>query len=265
MSEQEEPTVTAISTTEVRAYSIHLEDLHRNLNKNSVAVSEVVDILGKLQGLQTILGFSDIGKQAAEWREILLEDYNLEGPMGLLSIQLKDDTQEELQSHVQTWRTRFVDTLETEIVTATSQTNISTQKLLRGPTAFMSLQSFEGYEDELHDLQEASINLVIGTFTSSEFMSLRAVEGVLRKWHNEMIDEEKNYDGWAAAIKEISEADDGKGPKELRLLDYLRERRNEVAHPDRHSDLRDAENTLQQSIDVAETLIREIRSANENI
>lgn len=263
MSEQEEPTVTPISTTEVRAFAIHLEDLHRSLNKNSVAVSEVVNLLGKIQGLQTVLGFAEIGEQAAQWREVLLEDYNFQGPLGLLSIQLKDETQEELQSHVQTWRTRFVDTLEREIVTATSETNLSTEKLLSAPNSFMSLQSFEGYEDEMHDLQEASVNLVIGTFTSSEFMSLRAVEGILRKWHRAMIDEETNYEGWADAIKDISEVDDGKGPKELRLLDYLRERRNEVAHPDRHSTLRDAENTLQQSIDVAETLILEIRTASK--
>ena len=109
------------------------------------------------------------------------------------------------------------------------------------------------------DFREACVNTLVGNHTSAEFMALRATEGLLRKWYEHETDEDHQYEDWYGAIEQMTSEHDGSSPKNLKLLDYLRDRRNEVAHPDRHSDKQDAEVTLQNAFEVAEELIMDIQ------
>lgn len=210
--------------------------------------------------MENIKRFSDIGEDARYWIENLSENYKFDTGLGIVSTTLNNEDHEQLKKQVQTWQTRFTDRLKSDTIVVTPQTDLSIENLLKGPTSYLEIPDVEEHEDVLRDLHEACAGILIGSTTSSEFMSLRAVEGILRKWYSSEVDDKSNYRGWAAAIDDIANSDEGKGPKELRLLDYLRERRNEVAHPDRHSSKRDAENTFRQSIDVVETLAWELEN-----
>lgn len=254
---EEEP-VTVMGPRELGKYAVSFDRLHNHLNEGNPSVKKTVEVLESLEGLKNIKEFTDIGQQVSDWRESLLKSHDFTGPLGVMSLNLNSEVHEDLKTATQSWRTRFYDRVEEKLVVATPETDLPIGKLIEGPTSFMNLQGYEGYESEIRDLYEACASILVSSYTSAEFMALRAVEGVLRKWHKEEVNEEEDYSGWAAAIQDISDSDDGNGPKELRLLDYLRERRNEVAHPDRHSTIRDAENTLRQAMDVVETLILEL-------
>jgi len=249
-----------ISSEEIRKYTVSITRLDNHLDEQASKVKDTIQILDDLQGLKNIRCFADIGEGAEEWINALSKNYNFNTGFGIISTTLNQEDKNKLRKQLEAWKTRFVDRLESETVVVTPQTELSIEKLISGPSAYLDISNLEKYEHESKDLHQASASMIIGAFTCSEFMSLRAVESILRKWHMNEVDEESQYNGWAAAIDDISENDDGKGPKELRLLNYLRERRNEVAHPDRHSSQSDAELTFQQSIDVVEKLVAELEA-----
>lgn len=254
----DEGSLRPVKSYEIASYATYFDRLSRHLEKDAASVKKSVELLGQLQTLENVHQFSNIGQNAKQWRESLLSNYNLESGFGLMTTMLKDDDHENLKTTVQTLRTRFSDRLKSNVVSITPETNLSIKNLRQGPTSYLNITQTEGYEDEIGDLRESTVGILVGTYTSSEFMSLRAVEGILRKWHAEYVDDDAVNGRWATALEDIAHSNDGKGPKELRLLDYLRERRNEVAHPDRNSTLRDAENTFKQSVDIVETLIVEL-------
>lgn len=253
-----------IQAQEIKNYVLYLKRFRNHIDEQNPVVQDTIKHLSDIQGLSNIKEFSDIGEDATNWIELLKNNYSFNTGLGVIKTTLNSEHHEQLQKQTQTWVTRFSDRLDSEVLVVTPSTDLSINKLLSGPSAYLDISDIEEYEDVTRDLQEACANLLTGAYTSSEFMSLRSVEGILRKWHKEEVDTEKKYNSWASAIDDLADQGNGKGPKELRLLDYLRERRNEVAHPDRHSTQRDAENTVRQSIDVVETLISELNDERAN-
>jgi hypothetical protein len=256
----EEDSLAPISTQEVARFSLAFDNLKEHLGKGAPSVEGTVEQLAILEDLQSYRVFSSIGGKCGNWREHILEEYNMKGPLGLTT-RINDDHKADLLESVQVWRTQFYDGIG-DLVTVTPSTDLPTSKLRTGPEAFMELDAdtLNQYPDVVGDLQEACGALLVGIPTCSEFISLRSVEGILRQWHSVEVEEETDYDGWYRAIKEMSNERYTDGPKELALLDYLRERRNEVAHPDRRSTRRDAERTLQNAFDVVEHLIIDMDS-----
>lgn len=105
------------------------------------------------------------------------------------------------------------------------------------------------------DLQEACKTIVVGCSTASVMLSLRAVEHCLRKWYeqnNESLDA-----AWGRVLDQLMEEyaeDDKKNdtvltqlsdlPPVLSNLYYLKEKRNEVNHPDESPSPQEARRTL---------------------
>lgn len=105
------------------------------------------------------------------------------------------------------------------------------------------------------DLQEACKTIVVGCSTSSVMLSLRAVEHCLSKWYeknNESLDA-----AWGRVLDQLMEEyaeDDKKNdtvltqlsdlPPVLSNLYYLKEKRNEVNHPDESPSPQEARRTL---------------------
>jgi hypothetical protein len=105
------------------------------------------------------------------------------------------------------------------------------------------------------DLREACKTITVGCSTSSVMLSLRAVEHCLRKWYeqqNETLDA-----AWGRVLDQLMEEyteDDKKNdtvltqlsdlPPVLSTLYYLKEKRNEVNHPEKSPSPREARRTL---------------------
>lgn len=256
MSEESKRVITA---EDLYSQGIYFNNLSNHLDKNSASVEDAVNHLNEISNLKDIKFFEDIGEEAEQTRDSLLENYDRRTVFGLAKTQLKDDDQDQLNGVVQRWWTRFTDRIEDRVFPVTTQSDIPSEKLLIGPEAFINIEVSDRFDDEMEDFREACVNTLVGNHTSAEFMFLRGTEGVLRKWYSAETDENQEYSDWYGAIDQMTSEQDA-SHKNLKLLDYLRDRRNEVAHPDRHSDKRDAENTLRNAFEVAEELITDVQN-----
>jgi hypothetical protein len=116
-------------------------------------------------------------------------------------------------------------------------------------------------EQARNDLTQSARALSFGAPTGSVFLSLRAVEQRLREWYK--IETGRDIEGRTfgeviGELDDIYDDDDDEKPDRpsiLSHLDSLKERRNEVAHPERSADIQEAESTL---FNVRQT-IREIQ------
>ncbi len=94
------------------------------------------------------------------------------------------------------------------------------------------------------DIREACRALAAGCSTATVMLALRSVEDRLRHWYKEETGE--SLEGpWGSVLGELEEEfEDKQKPAVLSNLDYLREKRNEVNHPDRSPNYSEAITTL---------------------
>jgi hypothetical protein len=131
--------------------------------------------------------------------------------------------------------------------------------LQQGPQAFLSVELGEKYDSTHRELGEACSNLLVGTYTSAEFMALRSIEGLLRQWYESVSDGEiEEHPNWHNVFGALEKSENVEEFEGMHSLDILRERRKEVAHPDRHSTMRDAETRLNQAFELTEKIVEKI-------
>ena len=113
-------------------------------------------------------------------------------------------------------------------------------------------------------MEEACRNLLCGTYTSAEMMSLRTIESLLRKWYKSEKGEDPEDMDWHDVFGALEASEDVDEFQGMDYLDLLRERRNKVAHPDVHSVRREAELTLQRTFDIIEKIINIIETGESS-
>ena len=138
-----------------------------------------------------------------------------------------------LQGSVKNWEGRLQE-LSKKWVLSFPQTHIDVEKLLRGAKAFLNTEQLKVLQPlEEQGLDEAASCLLYNNFTSSEFMALRTAESLLRRWYERKTGEDIRRAKWGIVLDKLDkEFPKETRPKELSLLDYLRGRRNEIAHPE---------------------------------
>jgi phage FluMu protein Com len=111
-------------------------------------------------------------------------------------------------------------------------------------------------ELERESITEAAFCLGVGAYTASEFMSLRNLESVCRRYYEKVTG--KDYKGsWASIIEEMAE--DPQFKSYTGALHYFREVRNRVGHPEGTSSKLDAESSYKMSIRLAKELVDKLR------
>jgi hypothetical protein len=95
------------------------------------------------------------------------------------------------------------------------------------------------------DLTEACQTLAFECPTSTVFLSLRAVEDRLHEWYKQETGRDIEDRTFGQVLSELDDqySEDDRPPI-LSHLDFLKERRNQVAHPERSPDEQEAEDTL---------------------
>lgn len=102
------------------------------------------------------------------------------------------------------------------------------------------------------DLDQSIQCLAFNAPTGSVFLALRAVEDRLREWYEVETGRNIGDRTFGQVIGELDDHyDDSDKPLILTHLNYLKDMRNEVAHPERSPDIREAESTL---INVRQTI-----------
>jgi hypothetical protein len=102
-------------------------------------------------------------------------------------------------------------------------------------------------EQSKKDMEEGLRDLAVGSSTSSVMVCLRATENVLRRWHNKECEEGEKIDSgsWGHVFKQLSQIyDEEERPEVLTDFSYLKDRRNEVSHPEKSPDMEEAQVNL---------------------
>jgi len=121
------------------------------------------------------------------------------------------------------------------------------KRLMKGIAGFLSQEHISFLKGiETIDLDEACSCILIGSATAAEHIALRAAESLLRRWYEYKTGKAMKYKTWGTVLDRLVKEypEENKRPKEIRFLGYLKQRRDEVAHPDRVSSFLEAETTL---------------------
>lgn len=138
-----------------------------------------------------------------------------------------------LQPAVAKWRGKIEMVLK-EWILCCPQAHMDIGKLIKGPRSFLA----DGEWNMLIPLEQEGLNeatqcLLFNNFTSAEFMALRTVESLLRRWYEKHTNKSINDATFGQVLnkldKEFPEPD---RPREISPLYNLKERRNAIAHPD---------------------------------
>lgn len=172
---------------------------------------------------------------------------------------LRSDDCTELQQKATTWLHLLNRELkEEERVPASDTGMLDVDRLANSPERLVQPAVWEWLEDKpKSDIQEACKTLIIGCSTASVMLSLRAVEHCLRKWYEHEEGDEELDLAWGHVLDQLMEEyaeEDKKNdtvltqlsdlPPVLSNLYYLKEKRNEVNHPDKSPSPQEARRTL---------------------
>ena len=214
---------------------LHLARLEWALNTVGQLTALAV-FLYPLREFSNIHSFEEIGAEATIWYDSLMsssESY------------VSSQTVEALKGARTRWHTLAQERLE-GLYLITPVTVLQPKTLMQGIQGFLSKQEMATLVAiESWDLTEACACILVGSPTAAERMALRAVESLLRRWYERTTGKQIARQTWGMVLDMlVKEYPENTRPKEIVLLGYLKERRNELDHPERVSSQSDAETTL---------------------
>jgi hypothetical protein len=165
-----------------------------------------------------------------------------------------------LEGSIMQWYGRL-DEVAQRWILSLPDTHMDIGKLNIGAKSFLAEGEWNMLQPlEQHGLNEAALCILSNTFTSAEFIALRTAESLLRRWYEKKTGNKLEREKWGEILEELNELYPKKSqrPKELSLLDYLRGRRNEIAHPDVISNTEQATATFLNVIAVCKAVKGEL-------
>lgn len=133
-----------------------------------------------------------------------------------------------------------------DVVSIVNKGIIDTRQIFRNPDSIFDEDVWD-WLDHLpqQNLRDSCKTLALDMRTASSFLALRSVEYCLRDWYYEETGEMIEETAWGGVLRKLEdEYEDKKRPAVLSNLDYLKDKRNGVAHPDRTPSWDEAEDTL---------------------
>ena len=134
---------------------------------------------------------------------------------------------------IRQWEGRL-DEISKRWVVNSPETQLDISKLTLGGEAFFEDDEWKVLSKlEQRGLNEAAKSLLGDNFTASEFMALRTVESVLRRWYKKKTGSSLGNVKWGNVLDKLDRIFPEKNrPIEISALFHLKRRRNAVAHPD---------------------------------
>jgi hypothetical protein len=126
------------------------------------------------------------------------------------------------------------------------QAHIDISKLIKGAKSFLA----DGEWNMLIPLEQEGLNeatqcLLFNNFTSAEFMALRTVESLLRRWYEKHTNKSIADVTFGQVLSKLDkEFPEPTRPREISPLYNLKERRNTIAHPEVISNEEEATTTF---------------------
>lgn len=207
--------------------------------------SRVRESLQYLSKYKDVEGLDFIGGEAKSELSTLARTYKYSYNRVFSKIDCAD-----LNTMVHQWYGRLDEIKKRWFIGVPETNSLDVSKLSSGAKSFFEENEWSLLNElEQHGLNEAATCLLVNNFTSSEFMALRSLESVLRRWY------ESKTGKPVEKIKQINifemineEFPDIGRPKEISALFHLKNRRNAIAHPEVISTVEDANATFIYSI-----------------
>lgn len=223
-----------------------------NLERLEWAIATINDAaqlaphLGALRHYEQIRFFEEIGLEAKYFHDLL------SGYAGQL---VPDNIKTNLRDARARWATIAAERLQ-DLYLVTPVTRIDSKHLIQGISAFFDQKHYSLLEKiEVMDLNEACGCLLIGSATAAEHIALRASESLLRRWYEHKTGKKLVRATWGTVLLKLAkEYPENERPKEIVVLGYLKQRRDEVAHPDRISTMTEAEATMMNVCSLIENI-----------
>ncbi len=198
--------------------------------------TELAQFFGRLRFYERVQSLEDIGREAKGYHD-MLSDY--------AKPEVLTETKNALREARARWDALIRERLQ-DLYLVTPKSKLDPKHLMRGCEGFLE----QGYSSllepiEVSDLNEACRCILVGSATAAEHIALRAAESLLRRWYERKTGNKLSRGTWGTVLDRlVKEYPENSRPKEISLLGYLKQRRDEVAHPDRVSRLTEAECTL---------------------
>ena len=224
--------------------------LRDRLAQSTAYCDDIKKCLESLLTMKTVKNLEFIVKEAGIFLNQLNSKYQQ------ANARLDSSDRQKLKSTVIRWEGRLFEISKGWILSY-PETHIDAGKLSKGSIAFLDAGEFVALESlERQGLDEAASSLLFNNFTSAEFMALRTAESLLKKWYERKKSIKLGKTTWGEVLEKLSQEFPKKEerPKELLLLDYLRERRNEIAHSEGVSNSVQASTTFFNVISLCQTL-----------
>jgi len=170
---------------------------------------------------------------------------------------------EELKTHLRVWSNMIELLFEKRRILEPSELGTLNHDQLYEISQERS-SSFFGYsiwntlsDIEKNDFSEAARCLLMICWTAAAMISLRGLEGILRKYYEFRTEKEHKNRGMYILIEELQEIEDIKNTL-MGYLNYLRGIRNMAEHPDRVFDQAEAETVFIQVVGAVKDIYQEI-------
>jgi len=226
-----------------------LGHLEGDTNLEKPEWSDIRDDLQHLCKYRVIKGLEFIGSEAQGILSTFGRKYKNR------SKQLEDNDVGWLQASVQVWYGRITEISKKWIFSA-PQTQLDINKLSAGAKLFFEEDEWDILSElERQGMNEAATSFLGNNFTASEFMALRTLESVLRRWYQKKTGNTIGKLAWGKVLDKIEKDFPEKNrPTEISALFHLRRRRNAIAHPDVISNEPDASVTFIYVINVCKAV-----------
>lgn len=229
--------------------------------------SDGIRVLGTFEYIESILVETDIDTvvltDIRKHRQKLEESYPMEAESDE-PVKLDEDDGDSLAEAAKRWAHMIREEVRKE-----KRVSISNEGLFDSERAMENTE--ELFSDKAvweklpqqtkNDLQEACRALAFDCFTSAVIMALRAVEEQLQTWYKEETKRDIEDRTFGQVLSELDDSFSDDKPPILSHLDYLKDRRNQVAHPERSPGKQEAESTI---VMVRETITSIHDKVNEN-
>ena len=114
-----------------------------------------------------------------------------------------------------------------------------------------------------NDLKDGMKNLIVGMWTPSVMIVLRAVEGILRKFYVKLTGknfatDNGNFLNWGPIVQDLEKFKPPIDSELLNDLEYLKNRRNEAQHPEKRFTKDEAESSFFKAKDAIRSMIKSL-------
>ena len=138
------------------------------------------------------------------------------------------------------------------------------KKLHEGPLSFFMKGEIKKMTSNIeNDLKDGMTSLIVGMWTPAVMITLRAVEGTLRKFYVkvtgknfELVD--KTFLNWGLILKELESFRPSINSELLDNLKYLKNKRNEAQHPQNRFTKDAAEGIFFKAMEAIRAMIKEL-------